>query len=367
VPVIINSSSSGELNPGLDGSGGPVATAIATVRTTGLTVTCGGNVVDALSAQVTYDWALVAGEAHVVLPALQGCDIDQGITIVINGETCFQGTVRQIDSTLAPHSVSLLCKTSLYLLEEWENGTETIEADEGKPGLAFSDLVGAETATLREIVTAVLDRVGISYSLGNLDNPSHVYGTDAPEELTWGTHESASAYLHRIFEASAGYRLFDSSDGNLYLTQISAIPSTTADYTFTLGDDIFGDSSSSFSAIGQKSAVLVEGYDDGAGAATSGIVGSGISTFRVTSPLIEDDAFCTELASFWLPQLDRRQQTVRLSTPRQELFGLAQSHYIDATGGLSVSQRMWVKAVVREIAASHEFTQHLTYVAGAAA
>jgi hypothetical protein len=41
---------SGELNPGFDGSGGPVATAIATVRTTGLTVTCGGNVVDALSA-----------------------------------------------------------------------------------------------------------------------------------------------------------------------------------------------------------------------------------------------------------------------------------------------------------------------------
>lgn len=360
--VIINSSSSGQLDPGFDGSGGPVATAVATVRTTGLSVTCGGSSVDALSAQVTYGFDQVAGEARVALPALQGCDIGQGITISMNGTTRFQGTVRQIDYSLFPHTVTLLAKTSLYLLEEWENGTETIAADEGTPGLAIEDLVGSSTATLQTIVTKVLDNVGISYSTGNFDNPSWVYGTLAPEEFTWGTHQTAAAYLHHVLEASEGYRLFDSEDGNTYLRQISATPGSV-DFTLTLGSDIFANSTSSFSAIGQKSAVLVEGWDDGSGPATSGIVGSGASTFRVSSTLIETDSFATTIANFWLPIVNRRQQIVRLSTPRTELFGPAQTHHLDAAGGLSVSQDMWVKSVTTRIEASGAFSQELVYVA----
>jgi hypothetical protein len=57
---------------------------------------------------------------------------------------------------------------------------------------------------------------------------------------------------------------------------------------------------------------------------------------------------------------------VHLSTPRTELFGPAQTHYLDAAD-LSLSQQLWVRSVTTEIASSGEFTQHLTYAAGAAA
>ena len=362
MPAIVNGGVSGDLNPGFDGAGGPVATALAVVRKTNLTTGLG----DAFSAQVSYGWDQVAGSARVALPAPDG-SIDDQLVISMgagNNVQCFSGTRRQDDTTLAPHVVVAVGKTPLYAIEEWENNVETVAADEGKPGLDFETLVGATTATLQTIVTKVLDLVGVSYSLGNFDNPSHLYGTNAPELLTWPVGTSAAAFLHTVFEASAGYRLFDSpDDGQVYLKQISAVPGSP-DFTFTLGLDIFGDSTALDSSLGQRSAVLVHGYDDGSGPATSGVVGSG-SIFRVNSQLIETDAFAVELANFWLPQVSRRQQVVRLSTPRDELLRPGHTIGVDAWSGLGVSKNLWLKSVVREIAPNGAFTQHLVCVPGA--
>jgi hypothetical protein len=193
----------------------------------------------------------------------------------------------------------------------------------------------------------------------------HVYGLLAPEKLTWPTGTTAAAFLHTVLEASAGYRLFDSSDGQVYLRQISAIPGGSPDFTFTLGVDIFGDSTALDSSLGQRSAVLVHGYDDGSGPATSGVVGSANSIFRVKSELIETDAFALEIANFWLPQVSRRQQVVRLNTPRDDLLGPAQTIFVAAAAGLNISQKLWLKSVVSEIAANGAVSQHLVCVVGA--
>lgn len=370
MPAIINSSTTGDLNPGTHQAGSPVATAIAIVRRTFLSTTLG----DAFSAQTSYSWDQVSGEGRLVLPTQSGA-IDDSVSITLGAGLNLQrlaGTLISFDTTLAPHSVTALCKTQLYALEEFENATETISSADGsgRPGLAFSDLVGTSSgATLKQIVVAVLGVVGITaYSLDNLADPAHVYGLIADEEFTWGTYETAAAYLHRVLEASAGYRLFDSTDGNTYLAQTSAIPDVDPKFTFELGKDIFPESQSSSSKIGQRAAVLVQGYDDSFGPATNNPSGNPIaSAFRINNTLIEDDAFATEIGDFWLPQVSRRQEIVRLQTPRDDLFGPGQTHYIDAAGGLSVNDTMWLKSVTSEITSSGEFTQHLVYVAGAAA
>lgn len=367
--AVINAGAAGELNPGFDGSQSPVATAIAVVRRAAVEFSGGSDV---LSAQTTYGFDQFSGEARIVLVTPTGA-IDDSATLSIGGEQCFGGTIVSIDTTLSPHSVSITAKGPLYALETFKNDVETTDTDQRRPGLSFADLVGSPTGTLKQLVTAVLDYVGVGYSSGNLADPSHVYGTGAgangldgaTDEMTWGTHETAAAYIHRFLEASAGYRLFDSADGNVFMRQISAIPDGSPDFTLTLGQDIFGDAQHSTTSVGRQSAVIVHGYDDGSGPATSGVVGSGQSAFQVNSPLIETDAFASELATFWLSQVNRLQELVRLSTPRLELFGPAQTHYIDAAGGLSVSDTMWVKSVTREIAASGEFTQHVIYVSGA--
>lgn len=373
MPNVFDSGTGGELNPGFDGTGGPAATAIAVVDQPTISFSGGSDV---LSVQTIYGWDQVVGEGRIVLVTPTG-SIDEAVTLTFgtaNFVQRFKGTIVQIDTTLAPHSVTLLCKGPLYKLETTKNDLETTDVQQARPGLSFADLVGSPTGTLKQLITAVLNYIGVSFSGNDLQDPSHVYGTGAganglngaTDEMTWGTHETAAAYVHRFLEASAGYRLFDSPDGNVYLRQISAVPAGSPDFTMTLGLDIFGNSSHATSAIGRQGAVIVHGYDDGSGPATSGVVGSGVSAFQVNSPLIETDAFATEIANFWLPQVSRLQELVKLSTARDELFGPAQTHYIDAAGGLSVNDTMWVKSVTAEIASTGELTQHLVYVSGAA-
>src|SRR5579859_5130453 len=365
--AVVNGGVSGDLNPGFAGAQAPVATAIALVRTTSLVTGLG----DALSAQVSYGWDQVAGSARIMLPFPAG-SIGDAITVSMGAGgpllQRFGGIRREDDTTLYPHSVTAVGKGPLYALEEYENSNISDDTGTGLACFALTgvSLVGAGSGTLRQIVTALLDVVGVSYSLGNLANPPHVYGLVGPEQFTWGTGITAAAFLHTVLEASAGYRLFDSSDGNVYLKQMTAIPTASADFTYTLGVDIFGNTAALNSSIGQKQAVLVLGYDpDGSGPSTSGVVGSGSSVFRVNSQLIETNAFAAELAAYWLPVMSRRQQTVRLSTPRDDLLGPGQTIFVEATTGLSVSQKLWLKSVVTEIAANGAFTQHLVCIAGA--
>lgn len=360
--VVINSGGGGDLNNGFSG-GGPVATATSVVRQTSLSTSLG----DAFSADVTYGWDTVSGSAKIVTPSASGSQGD-AVTVSMDAGSdvgqCFSGTLREDDSALSPRRVTNACKSPLYALEEYEQSAITLD-DSGKKGLDFYTLTGSSngTATLQQIVAAVLRIVGVSYSTANFDNPDPLYGTVAPENFTWRTRETAAAYLHRIFEASAGYRLFDSSDGNCYLKQITAVPAGSPDATFTLGQDIARGSTALDSSLGQRGAVLVTGYDDGSGPSTAS-VGSGL-TFGVNSDLIETDALAAIIANYWLPVVSRRQQIVRLTTPRDDLIGPGSTVFVDAWSGLGVSQAMWVKSVTRQISSNGKFRQLLTCVTGA--
>jgi hypothetical protein len=363
MPAVINSGSGGDLNPGFGGSGGPVATAIAVVRKPLINFSGGSNV---LSAQTTYSFDQVSGEARIICATPTG-SVGEGVTLQMGADTFVQrfgGTLVSIDTTLAPHSASLLGKGPLYAIEEYENGVQTIWPGEalGRPGLAFEDLIGGTSATLRQIVAAVLNIAGAPALHSSSDDPSHVYGLIAPEEFTWGTYETAASFLHKVLEASAGYRLFDSSDGNVYLKQISTLAGIGPEFTFTLGVDIFGDAQTTTSSIGQRTAALVEGYDDGSGAgvftSNPGGVPIGTSVFHLSSTLIESDAFAGELAAFWLTQINRRQETMHLTTPRDDLFGPGQLHFIAGLG----ADTMWLKSVTTEITSNGEFSQKLTYI-----
>jgi hypothetical protein len=337
----------------------------------------GTQLSDVLGARCTFGWDQGASTAEVTFSDLPS-GVSQGSKISIRmgatwrsdgGDTHnvrrFVGYVREIDESGYPHSVVLHCKGSLYLLEEYENTLDNAFDDVGRPGYDFDTLVGTSSgATLRSIVTHVLDIVGVTYSLTNLDNPPHIYGDFAPEEFTWGTHQSALDFLHTVFEASTGERLFNSSDGTLYLASITGRPRSTNDLGLSADDVLATNASSNRNISGLRDQVVAEGYDDGAGPFTA-IKGSGARSHRVTSSLIESDAFAGEIAQYWLDELNRELRKISIATWRDDVVGPAQTHLLadDLLARLGISGQFWVLTVTLEVA-NAAYTANLSYVGG---
>src|SRR5438270_163126 len=82
----------------------------------------GGLVLDALSAQVSYGWDQVAGSARIVCASTHGSPGDSVVVVMGAGNNVqrFSGTLREFDTTLAPHAVVLVAKGPLYALEEYK-------------------------------------------------------------------------------------------------------------------------------------------------------------------------------------------------------------------------------------------------------
>jgi hypothetical protein len=382
VATLDQSAELGELDLGFAALGGTPASSVAVRRPT-LTVTANGNTLDnVFGAHLTFGWDQLASTASITLAARPEIDdVPYNCTVTV---TCgvdqvvkrFEGRLREWDYSFYPRAVVLHAAGTLSLLEEFEQKLDTVGDDEGAPGLELEPLLGIPLGsgggTLKEIISAVLDDVGVTYTAGLLADPTHEYGLEAPEEFTWRQGETAAGYVNRLCEASEGYRLFNSADGDVYLAQIKGRPRGSTDLAFTAGVDIFESSRANRSITQTRNSVRVNGldYGDGDGPVTYLLESSndiqtvaGSHLFTVSSSLIETEDWAETMANFWSGEMNREIVQVTLHTFRDDVIGPAQTHLVDALDRLGTGEPLWVKRVEIDVSGG-EFSQTMTYLGG---
>jgi hypothetical protein len=344
-----------------------------------------GQAVDGLLEVRTSDgWDQSVGTAEVVLVAPPpnwhyGDPVEiQSTTTYLYGQqstnpeqtgsvTRFRGLLRHWDYSHWPRSVTLHAESELCRAADYKQADATTPLLSGRPGLELRDLLGtAAGGTLRQIAEAVLARCGVTQTLGGQD-PPHVYGADplAYEEFTWRFGESGLAYMHRVCEASALYRVFSSGDGNLYLYQILGRPNTTLDLP---GAKATRSTDKSYNAV------TVQGFDAGTplGPLSQTVALANFDwspdvalVYRVSSPMIEDDAFALELANAWIYEVDRELVEAEVPTWIENVMGPGQTHGVLDLDRLGTGEPLWVrKHGFSWKAQTGELTQTCAYVGG---
>lgn len=301
-----------------------------------------------LNAKTTCGWDAAVGEARIELTSKPD-GITYGDSVVITGGrknppvVRFTGIVRDWDYSNWPKSVTLLARSELTKLEDVIPRDVDVDTDpdEGQPGIDIESLTGSATgSTLRQIVEAVCTYAGLTLPTFTYD-PPHIFGDPdigAPEKFVWRVKETAMAYLHRVFQATAGARIFSSGDGQIYVAQIVGRPRGDVDLALIEGYDIYPGSTGQRSITQTRNAVRVYGFDDGEGTGIplASIIesndfqgGANPDYFHeVSSDLIETEEYATEIANFWLQELNREFVHARISTWHDEVQGPAQTHFV---------------------------------------
>lgn len=338
-----------------------------------------GNAIDNV---ISFRWSLgydqPVGEATIVCTTMpdNGTYYDD-VSIIVDGTTRWSGLLYQIDRTLYPRSVSLICKGRLQLVADFKLQSDFTREEKG---LQLVDLMGGTTATDQNVVSAVLAYVGVSTNGGSIGGTGTVLGTIAPEAFVWSATDTALSYIQKIDAISLGYRTFESAAGSIFRTQITSVPSGSTDFSFTEGEDI-AEGSGSRTVQDAYNAVRVGGYSVGdyVDPRVFYVVSSNDfqsagnpRVYSWNNEMIERRAnaspgsgiSCEAVANYWLGELNREIIKVTMRTPRADVFGPGQIHFVDASDRLSVGQQFWVQRCDGELRSDGSFSQSLTYIGG---
>lgn len=275
----------------------------------------------------------------------------------INNVLRFTGTIFQGDYLNSGPSRTLVARGPLYRVQKFRN--------QEPKGLGLLDLTQGP-ATDEAIVRAVLDRVGVSYSSGNIGGTGILRGTLAAEAYRWRYGESALDYIQRLAKASLGYRLIESIGGDIYRVQVYGRPSGAADYFFTEGIDIFEGVHTQRSTFERYQAVRVTGFDygDGLGPVAYAVPespGSGTDVYTFSSEMIEktlidgdpkgdDGVSCEAVVDYLFGEVDRETVKVSsLSTPRDEVIGPGNTLNVNSALTGVEGEGLWVLGVTNEV------------------
>lgn len=358
----------------------------------------GGSFTNILSAHVSLGFDARVGTATIVTPIVPGCGQDDEVTIDMgvvgsNVITRFVGLVRDFQYSYVPRGVATVLRGRLTRAAEYENWEDPTLVG----GLTIDDLTGSPTATASDIVQAALDKAGVSYSGGNIDGTSTVYGSIYDDAFVWhnGANESnpdiqeagetALSYIERYDEIDAEfssghggrYRTFESLGGVVYRFLVGGRPRNSNDFTFTETVDIL-DGAFSRSTDDYRNYFVVTGYDpgDGFGPLFFATTPPGSNrTYRFSSPMLErsedsdpgDGMSCETVAN--AISLDYNREIVKgwITTFRDDEIGIAQTHLVQAPGGavdrLGVGEPLWVQSL--DITVDDQgFTQRIGYLGG---
>lgn len=377
----------GIVGPNAPGAGSPTSV----VRSPGYLITVATvPLTEIFSARVSLGFDLQVGQAVVQVPVLTAQMVMWAyVTIKLYASTAvgvitsFEGWITEIDYTLWPRSVGLVCSGLLIRADTKHN-----------PAVAGTDLVGANGATDQSIVTAVLNACGLvmgagpGYVNGTIGGTGVTLGAFARQNFLWAEGESGLAYIQRLDEVCLGYRTFDDVAGQINRKLISVVPTASPVATFTEGLDIeSGTTQETVTAI--RNRVVVTGYDQGLGGGPSTSSAQQISNFiptvfgaaqyvsqQVSSPLIEralaadpgPGLSCEDVATYTLTQTNRKQTKTTFVTPRDDVISPGDTIAIHGAAGvadrLGVHTTFWVQNIERELTEKGAFSQTLTCLSG---
>lgn len=328
-----------------------------TVYTPYLTATLNGDQLDpatVIKARVESSIATPVTSGYVTCYPVPGWNEGDTLTITMGGGynnvTRFSGTVHQGDYLNSGPTFELVARGPMEAVQKYRNSN--------KKGLTLLDLTGGP-ATDEAIARAVLDRVGVSYSSGNIGGTGITRGGIAAIAYTWKFNESALEYLQRLSKASLGYAVFETvgdNVGNIYRAQLSAVPAGDSSVTFTEGLDIFEGAHMQHSDFEQYTAWGVTGFDYGDGLGPVGFsdpdpIPAGVIPYGYSSEMIEKALTADPGNGISAQQVlayvrsESNHKSVKLSglvTPRDDLIGPGEVHTVNSDmlgGGRQLSVR----------------------------
>jgi hypothetical protein len=291
----------------------------------------------------------------------QGDDISITLGAGPNNITRFpSGTVLEGDYLNSGPTFELIGRGPLYVAQKYRNNRSK--------GRTLHDLTGGP-ATDEAIASVVLAIAGVS-NIGSIDGTGIVRGRSAPDGYTWKQGETALDYLQRLTKASLGYKVVESTDGNVYRTQVLGTPGSP-DLTFTEGVDIFEGAHTQFETFDTFTAWEVTGFDygDGLGAVYNRYpdpIPDGITPYAFSSEMIErgpnSDArsgiSAETVLGYIRGESDHEIRKISgLVTPRDDLIGPGMVVQV-ASDMLGGTRNYWVVAVTAEVD-ENWFTQTL--------
>jgi hypothetical protein len=338
-------------------------------------VTIDGTPHPCTSAEAHFSFLKSPATAALVVPTtISSLDHDQAVVWTLDGDVRFTGLVRDYDRDLEAIT-TVYANSPDTLLDEYENSDDP----SGWGGLSIFDLTGSWTATGSDLIKAVLDIVGVSYSSGNIgDNGATLNYFGSIEPYTWSAGvdsygivtdagETARDYINKICRVMAVadvgfYRFFCTTGGDVYSYLIGGRPRSSPDFTFTEGIDFLrGKATRRFL---QANTVLVTGFNwgDGGPFGNGGpeqfrsSPGSPARTYRYNSPLIErsNDSdpgggmSCETVANALLPDVFRDTVYLPATLFTSALLGPGQTILVQGTlggepGNMGVGEKLWLQ------------------------
>jgi hypothetical protein len=365
-----------------------------------------GSFTNILSARASFGFDKRVSEASIVTPTKLGVTYDDAVTLTMgvvgsNVSVRFIGFVRDFRYSHNPRGVETVCRGLLTRAEEYENW----EDPQLYGGLFIYDLLGTQTGTAPAIVKAVLNKAGVSYTDANINGSSTVYG-DVDDAFIWHNGnsdnplidlqeagETAMGYIERYdaidcdFSALTGsggrYRTFETLGGQVYRFMVGGRPRNTQEFTFTETVDIL-DGNFERSISDTRNYYVVTGYDPGDSTGPESFALQDSNTFqpstskhtyRFSSPMIErsnesdpgSGMSCERLANVLSLEFNREIVSGWITTHRDDDLGIAQTHLVQAPGGLpgrlGVAEKLWVQSL--DISVDQDgFTQRVSYLGG---
>ena len=365
-----------------------------------------GTFTNILSARASFGFDKRVSEASIITPTKLGVTYDDVVTLTMgvvgsNVITRFIGLVRDFRYLDNPRGVETVCRGRLTRAAEYENW----EDPQYYGGLFIFDLLGTQTGTAPAIVQAVLTRANVPYTAANIHGSSTVYG-DIDDAFIWHNGnspnplidlqeagETALGYIERYdaidcdFTPATGsggrYRTFETLGGTVYRYLVGGRPRATQEFTFTETVDIL-DGNFERSISDTRNYFVITGYDPGDNTGPESFALQDSNTFqpntskhtyRFSSPMIERSneadpgtgMSCERLANVLSLEYNREIVSGWISTHRDDDLGIAQTHLVQAPGGLpgrlGVAEKLWVQTL--EISVDEEgFTQRISYLGG---
>jgi hypothetical protein len=349
----------------------------AVVRTPVASVTWAGNLLTQItSISVTNGLDQRVAECRVAMPVKPGSGGHLDSLVITAGasggtsRTIFDGFSVQGEYQLWPRQFVLIGRGQLYKALTYVN-FEGATQDGGPGGLLLDDLTGGP-ATDQDIVQAVLDKAGVSYSSGNIGGTGTLLGTQADEAFMWRIGQSALDYIDSIDKISAVadpgafYRTYETVGGVIHRSLVGGRPRSTANATYTEGENISAGSSTR-SVLDLYNYVAVSGYDYGDGSGPVQFVLPGSNdfqdsshphTYSFASQMIEretiaesgDGMSCEEVATALSADVNREAVRIQgLETPLDDAVGPGATLLVQGPGGaavrLGVGEKLWLQSI----------------------
>jgi hypothetical protein len=319
--------------------------------------TIGGNFVQCSGGRVESSFSDPVSKGYAKFYTDPG-GWSQGDTVVIalgagaNNVECFGGIIMEGDWLNSGPNFELVCRGPLIAAQKFRNNRPK--------GRTLWDLTGGP-ATDEAIAQAVLDIAGVT-NIGSIGGTGIIRGATAPDGYTWRQGESALEYQSRLSKSSTGYKLAESTDGQVYRAQVLTGGQGAPDITLTEGVDIFDGGHTQIETFDTFDAWEVTGFDYGDGLGPLVFrqpdpIPDGSTPYAHTSEQIERDSesdprsgiSCEAVLNYLRGESsDPIKKISGLQTPRDDLLGPGSVVEVNSDM-LGVHGSFWVVSVTREV------------------